>query len=168
LRTLIVAFALALFASRGVDAQDPSTAKKPSPSKSKTTKHSSATKRTQAARSATSSSATKTPTTSTTAHRRASSKTTKRTQTQTAHRLTQQQPSSDRYKEIQQALADKGYFSGPADGNWGPESVDALKRFQREQNLTEDGKIGSLSLIALGLGPKHTTDPTPEKSVQQR
>jgi len=31
--------------------------------------------------------------------------------------------------------------------------VDALKRFQREQNLTEDGKIGSLSLIAMGLGP---------------
>jgi murein L,D-transpeptidase YcbB/YkuD len=34
--------------------------------------------------------------------------------------------------------------------------VDALKRFQSEQNLTPDGKIGSLSLIALGLGPKRT------------
>jgi len=55
------------------------------------------------------------------------------------------------------------------DGTWGPESVEALKRFQREQNLTEDGKIGSLSLIALGLGPKRTTtDSTPEKQVQQR
>ncbi len=71
-------------------------------------------------------------------------------------RSAQQQPTQERYKEIQQALADKGYFSGTADGAWGPESSEALKRFQRDQNLTEDGKIGSLSLIALGLGPKRT------------
>jgi peptidoglycan hydrolase-like protein with peptidoglycan-binding domain len=67
---------------------------------------------------------------------------------------TQQQPSVDRYKEIQQALADKGYFQGPVDGAWNPGSVEALKRFQKDQNLDPDGKIGSLSLIALGLGPK--------------
>jgi len=66
----------------------------------------------------------------------------------------QQQPSTDRYKEIQQALAEKGYFRGTADGTWGSESVDALKRFQKDQNLDADGKIGSLSLMALGLGPK--------------
>lgn len=67
---------------------------------------------------------------------------------------TQQQPTADRYKEIQQALADKGYFKGPMDGTWNPGSVEALKRFQKDQNLDPDGKIGSLSLIALGLGPK--------------
>lgn len=67
----------------------------------------------------------------------------------------QQQPTPERYKEIQQALTGKGYFKGAADGNWGTDSVDALKRFQHDQNLPEDGKIGSLSLIALGLGPKH-------------
>jgi len=67
---------------------------------------------------------------------------------------TQQQPTADRYKEIQQALMDKGYFQGPVDGAWNPGSVDALKRFQKDQNLDADGKIGSLSLIALGLGPK--------------
>jgi peptidoglycan hydrolase-like protein with peptidoglycan-binding domain len=66
----------------------------------------------------------------------------------------QMQPSTDRYKEIQQALADKGYFHGMPDGTWGTESVDALKRFQKDQNLDPDGKIGSLSLMALGLGPK--------------
>jgi peptidoglycan hydrolase-like protein with peptidoglycan-binding domain len=68
--------------------------------------------------------------------------------------VVQQQPSVDRYKEIQQALADKGYFPGTVDGTWGPESVDALKRFQKDQNLEIDGKIGALSLMALGLGPK--------------
>ena len=71
------------------------------------------------------------------------------------------QPTPERYREIQQALTEKGYFGGAADGNWGPESVDALKRFQHDQNLTEDGKIGSLSLIALGLGPKRDPAPIP-------
>lgn len=66
----------------------------------------------------------------------------------------QMQPTTDRYKEIQQALADKGYFRGMPDGTWNGESVDALKRFQKDQNLDPDGKIGSLSLMALGLGPK--------------
>jgi hypothetical protein len=69
-------------------------------------------------------------------------------------RSAQVQPAPDRYKEIQQALADKGYFAGPVDGNWSPASVDALKRFQHDQSLNEDGKIGSLSVIALGLGPR--------------
>ena len=71
-------------------------------------------------------------------------------------RSVQQQPTPERYKEIQKALADKGYFGGDVDGNWGPSSVDALKRFQHDQNLNEDGKLGALSVIALGLGPKHT------------
>jgi len=69
-------------------------------------------------------------------------------------RYVQQQPTPQRYKEIQQALADRGFFEGTVDGNWGPSSIDALKRFQRDQNLEDDGKIGSLSLIRLGLGPE--------------
>jgi Putative peptidoglycan binding domain len=69
----------------------------------------------------------------------------------------QQAPSPERYKEIQQALASKGYLQGEPTGEWGPDSVDALKRFQTDQNLMPDGKISSLSLIALGLGPKRLT-----------
>ncbi len=69
----------------------------------------------------------------------------------------QQAPTADRYREIQQALISKGYLHGEANGEWGPDSVDALKRFQTDQNLTADGKIGALSLIALGLGPKRLT-----------
>ena len=65
-----------------------------------------------------------------------------------------QTPTPERYREIQQRLADKGYFHGTVDGTWGPTSVDALKRFQKEQGLEPDGKLGSLSLIAMGLGPK--------------
>lgn len=69
----------------------------------------------------------------------------------------QSAPTPDRYKEIQQALATKGYFKGQVNGQWGPDSVDALRRFQGDQSLTQDGKLGSLSLIALGLGPKRIT-----------
>ena len=76
----------------------------------------------------------------------------------------QQQPTADRYKEIQQALADRGYFAGSPDGNWGPSSTEALKRFQHDQSLVEDGKVGSLSLIALGLGPKRQLADSPAPS----
>jgi len=96
--------------------------------------------------------------------RKTASKSVKKPVATVARRPTQQQPTADRYREIQQALADKGYFSGPPDGTWGPESVEALKRFQREQNLADDGKIGSLSLIALGLGPKRAAVSTPPKA----
>jgi murein L,D-transpeptidase YcbB/YkuD len=72
-------------------------------------------------------------------------------------RSRQQTPSPERFKEIQQSLASKGYLHGDPTGEWGPDSVDALKRFQTDQNLMPDGKIGSLSLIALGLGPKRLT-----------
>ena len=42
-----------------------------------------------------------------------------------------------------------------ASGVWDQNSSNALKRFQSEQKLQGTGKIDSLSLIALGLGPKH-------------
>jgi hypothetical protein len=64
-------------------------------------------------------------------------------------------PTPDRYREIQQALVSKGYLaSEEATGSWNQNSIDALKRFQTQQNLDSSGKINSMSLIALGLGPK--------------
>ena len=67
----------------------------------------------------------------------------------------QQAPTSERYSEIQKALAEKGYLKSEPSGVWGADSVDALKRFQNDNKLTPDGKIGARSLIHLGLGPKH-------------
>jgi hypothetical protein len=76
----------------------------------------------------------------------------------TTWRNRQMAPTADRYREIQQALAAKGYLKPEeASGVWNQNSVDALKRFQAEQNIESTGKINSLSLIALGLGPKHET-----------
>jgi hypothetical protein len=64
-------------------------------------------------------------------------------------------PDPERYQQIQQALADRGYFKGQVNGEWNDDSVDALKRFQTDQKIDNDGKINALSLIGLGLGPKH-------------
>ena len=73
----------------------------------------------------------------------------------------QTDPAPDRYRQIQEALAAKGYLpADQASGQWNDASADALKRFQADQNLDATGKVNSLSLIALGLGPKHDATPT--------
>ena len=64
-------------------------------------------------------------------------------------------PDADRLKEIQKALADKGYFKGEVNGSWDADSIAAMKQFQSDKNLAPDGKITALALIRLGLGPKH-------------
>lgn len=64
-------------------------------------------------------------------------------------------PDPERYQQIQQALAERGYFKGESNGTWGDDSADALRKFQADQKLPDDGKISALSLTALGLGPRH-------------
>jgi len=86
----------------------------------------------------------------------------KRTTTATTWRNRQAIPSPERYREIQTALASRGFLSPEeATGVWNQTSIDALKRFQIEQNIESTGKINSLSLIALGLGPKHEASTVP-------
>ena len=58
-------------------------------------------------------------------------------------RSSQKAPTADRYKEIQQALVERGYMEGPPDGKWGPDSSEAIRRFQRDQNLLDDGFLGT-------------------------
>src|SRR5688500_7776424 len=48
----------------------------------------------------------------------------------------QSQPTPERYMEIQQALAERGFYEGPVDGKWNASCVEALKRFQADQNLS--------------------------------
>jgi len=72
-----------------------------------------------------------------------------------AWRSRQLAPTPDRYKEIQTALVTRGYLKSQPSGVWDAQSGDALKHFQHDQNLEPNGKLNSLSLIALGLGAKH-------------
>jgi hypothetical protein len=66
----------------------------------------------------------------------------------------QMAPTPERYKEIQQALAEKGYLKSEPNGVWDDQSAEALRQFQTDQKLSPTGKLSSASLIALGLGPK--------------
>jgi len=63
-------------------------------------------------------------------------------------------PTADRYREIQDALAARGYLTTPSTGVWDKDSMDAMQRFQKDQNLDPTGKLTARSLVALGLGPK--------------
>jgi peptidoglycan hydrolase-like protein with peptidoglycan-binding domain len=67
----------------------------------------------------------------------------------------QSAPTPERYREIQQALAAKGYLKVDPSGAWDADTQDAMRRFQADQKLDQTGKIDALSLISLGLGPKH-------------
>src|SRR5207237_841441 len=68
-------------------------------------------------------------------------------------------PSPERYREIQEALASRGYLKSEANGVWDSQSADALKQFQTDRNLTPTGKLSAASLIGLGLGPKTGSSP---------
>jgi len=51
---------------------------------------------------------------------------------------------------LQRALASLGFTSGKADGQYGPATTSAVKRFQTSAGLTADGILGSATLRALG------------------
>ncbi len=66
----------------------------------------------------------------------------------------QQRPVPERIQEIERALAEKGFLASEPDSNWDQASMDAMRRFQQSQNITADGRLSALSLIALGLGAR--------------
>lgn len=74
-------------------------------------------------------------------------------------RVRQMTPSADRYREIQESLVAKGYLQQEPTGVWDTKSSDALRQFQTETDLTPTGKLSSLTLIRLGLGPKFSDAP---------
>jgi Putative peptidoglycan binding domain len=73
----------------------------------------------------------------------------------------QMTPTPERYREIQQALVDKGYLKSEPTGVWDAQSIDALRQFQADKKLSVTGRISSASLISLGLGPGTHSEATP-------
>lgn len=89
-----------------------------------------------------------------------------RTKAAQSWRSRQLAPTPERYRDIQGALASKGYLKSQPTGVWDTESADALRRFQHDQSLEPSGKVNSLSLIALGLGAKHGSAAVPSTVPQ--
>ncbi len=52
---------------------------------------------------------------------------------------------------VQRQLAERGYYKGGIDGQFGPASKSALKRFQRNNDIKSTGLIDEPSLKALGF-----------------
>lgn len=65
-----------------------------------------------------------------------------------AESITPEKPSAEDTREAQQLLADLGYKPGPVDGDYGRKTADAVKAFQRDMGVTQDGQI-TQSLLSL-------------------
>jgi peptidoglycan hydrolase-like protein with peptidoglycan-binding domain len=59
--------------------------------------------------------------------------------------------SSEQVKSVQQALQGKGMDPGPIDGIMGPKTMAALKAFQKDQKLTESGRLDDQTREKLGV-----------------
>jgi hypothetical protein len=60
-------------------------------------------------------------------------------------------------REVQQALKDKGFDPGSVDGINGRATRAAIKKFQAQNNLTADGRLGPKTLDALGVKQAKST-----------
>jgi peptidoglycan hydrolase-like protein with peptidoglycan-binding domain len=60
---------------------------------------------------------------------------------------------SARVMKVQQALKDKGFYSGPIDGMLGPKTRDAIRSFQQKNKLTvtADKALDDETARALGI-----------------
>lgn len=54
-------------------------------------------------------------------------------------------------KAIQQALKDRGLFSGEVTGYFGEQTKEAVKKFQKQQGISQTGTAGVQTLKALGI-----------------
>ena len=57
-------------------------------------------------------------------------------------------------RKIQKALKDKGFYSGPTNAKFGPLTEEAVKKFQRANNLEADGIAGKVTLNLLYAAAK--------------
>ena len=58
---------------------------------------------------------------------------------------------SEQVKSVQKALQGKGMDPGPIDGVMGPKTMAALKAFQKDQKLTESGRLDDQTREKLGV-----------------
>lgn len=57
-------------------------------------------------------------------------------------------------RKVQEKLKQWGYYTGEADGIFGPKTAEAVRSFQRKNGLTVDGIVGTQTYRALGITPQ--------------
>lgn len=73
--------------------------------------------------------------------------------------------SSDRTREIQQALIREHYLDGEASGLWDTRTQEACRKYQADNGWQSKVLPDSRALIKLGLGPDHKDVLNPETAV---
>jgi peptidoglycan hydrolase-like protein with peptidoglycan-binding domain len=81
--------------------------------------------------------------------REALSKTTQESMTQAGTKAIKEVKSRPKVRQIQTALKNAGYNPGPIDGRMGKQTRDAIKAFQKANNLLVDGKVGKYTWVLL-------------------
>jgi len=88
---------------------------------------------------------------------------------QTAHKSWKSQGqhgiSSDRTREIQEALIREHYMDGEATGVWDTKTQEACRKFQTDNGWQNKVLPDSRALIKLGLGPDHKDVLNPETAA---
>jgi peptidoglycan hydrolase-like protein with peptidoglycan-binding domain len=59
--------------------------------------------------------------------------------------------SSSKVRRAQEALKSEGHDPGPIDGVMGPRTQQALRQYQREENLKETGRLDQDTMSKLGV-----------------
>jgi len=81
------------------------------------------------------------------------------------------QPSAD-VRDAQQQLQNAGFYNGPVDGVWGPETRAAVERFQRAEGVPVTVQLDDSTRIAMrragGTAALPLSDPTDVRAVQNR
>jgi peptidoglycan hydrolase-like protein with peptidoglycan-binding domain len=64
-------------------------------------------------------------------------------------------------KVVQQELQRFGNYRGAVDGQWGPDSVIALQRFQEQHGIQPNAQLNQATAAALGVDPAMLVGPPP-------
>lgn len=68
---------------------------------------------------------------------------------------------SERATQIQEALIKQHYLNGAPSGQWDATTESAMQKYQSDHGWQTKMTPDSRALIALGLGPDHSSDGTP-------
>ena len=68
-------------------------------------------------------------------------------------------------RRVQETLANRGFKAGPADGRMHAATQQALRQFQKSENLEDTGRLNDRTLAALGIEPESASAGAPRPAA---